>query len=390
MDDARFAARVRSLAAADAQTFTALAAVAGLNPRRDFRHADLSGVDLRNEDLRDYDFTNASFRGARILGAQFNDTVKRSQLKDAAATVRGLTLLIGEPLLSDMSRIGDVVAPHFALPHTLITAIRQVDADRERRQRESGAYIGDSSDVVRRRLSGPFRTYLKTLPARAPALILFEPEGDFDFDTLNVVIANLRRAKREPFIFLFPQWMDREPSGSALVRARLADLPEAIRMNMATSTSGRRIGFYKGASQSLSQLQRSKEKVLGFLSALSWSLLMTFPPPAPFVSGADADMGEVWLQDGVRMGRETLPEAIDRALAMDDGGYRAERRVVFMRSDAFDRPDAEALARRGRPGQRWDLASFPVRAGFEAQFYILSGPAHSSVWEVVRLIGSKP
>lgn len=389
MDDKTFAARVRALAASDGQSFSALTALAGLNPRRDFRQADLSGVDLRGEDLRAFDFTNASFRGAQVLGARFNDTVKASQLQAAAATVRGLVVLVGQSLLTDLSRISDAVAPFFALPHPLMTAIRQVDADRERRQERSGAYIGDSSDLVRRRLSSPFRTYLKTLPARAPVLILFEPEGDFDFDTLNVVIDQVRRSKREPFVFMFPQWMEREAPGIAIVRARLAEFPASIRMNLAETPSFVRvIRQYPDRSASTSQLQRSKDRILGFLSALSWSLLMTFPRPGS--AAFEFSDGEVWLQDGLRTGRESLVQAVDRVLEAYSGGYRAERRVVFMRSDAFERGDAEALAVRSQSRVRWDLASFPVRAGFDAHFYILSGPAESSIWEAVRLIGSKP
>jgi hypothetical protein len=79
-----------------------------------------------------------------------------------------------------------------------------------------------------------------------------------------------------------------------------------------------------------------------------------------------------------------------RGIAGRSRQYRAERRIIFLRSDAYAQPDAEALARRRTHGQGWDLATFPVRAGFEAHFYILSGPAQSSIWEAIRLIGSKP
>ncbi|MDH6263421.1 pentapeptide repeat-containing protein [Bradyrhizobium sp. BR13661] len=36
----------------------------GLNPARDFKHADLSDVDFSNSDLRGFDFTGADLRGA--------------------------------------------------------------------------------------------------------------------------------------------------------------------------------------------------------------------------------------------------------------------------------------------------------------------------------------
>jgi Pentapeptide repeats (8 copies) len=65
---------------ADASEFVKLVKIAGLNPSRDFRFTNLSGVNFSGSDLAGFDFTGASiegasFVGARISGARFDDVV---------------------------------------------------------------------------------------------------------------------------------------------------------------------------------------------------------------------------------------------------------------------------------------------------------------------------
>jgi uncharacterized protein YjbI with pentapeptide repeats len=62
---------------ADTDNFNALVQIAGLDPARDFRFADLSGTNMTDCDLRSFDFCNAVFRdvivqGARIAGTNFS------------------------------------------------------------------------------------------------------------------------------------------------------------------------------------------------------------------------------------------------------------------------------------------------------------------------------
>jgi hypothetical protein len=58
-----------ALRRADGATFTELMEIAGLDPKRDLRDADLSGVDFAGCDLRGYDFSGAVLTGASFRGA---------------------------------------------------------------------------------------------------------------------------------------------------------------------------------------------------------------------------------------------------------------------------------------------------------------------------------
>lgn len=69
---------VRALREASASDFATLVALAGLDPSRDFRHANLRGVDFGAADLAGFDFTGADLTGADMsraskAGAVFGD-----------------------------------------------------------------------------------------------------------------------------------------------------------------------------------------------------------------------------------------------------------------------------------------------------------------------------
>jgi formylglycine-generating enzyme required for sulfatase activity len=72
-----WAGAARAVRLADSDNFVDLTMIAGLNPKRDLRFADWTGVDFRDCDLRGFDFTGArlhgcSFSGAKITGACFD------------------------------------------------------------------------------------------------------------------------------------------------------------------------------------------------------------------------------------------------------------------------------------------------------------------------------
>src|SRR4051794_17717534 len=72
-------ATIRSIRHSEQKDFMTLARIAGLNPKSDFRHANLSGIDFGSADLKGFDFTGADLRGAdlryaSIDGAIFTDT----------------------------------------------------------------------------------------------------------------------------------------------------------------------------------------------------------------------------------------------------------------------------------------------------------------------------
>jgi hypothetical protein len=77
-DEQKGVVRALREASASASDFATLVALAGLDPSRDFRHANLRGVDFGAADLAGFDFTGADLTGAdmsraRTAGAVFGD-----------------------------------------------------------------------------------------------------------------------------------------------------------------------------------------------------------------------------------------------------------------------------------------------------------------------------
>jgi uncharacterized protein YjbI with pentapeptide repeats len=58
----------------DSENFNDLTALAGFDPKKDFRYADLSYVDFSGSDLRNHDFTGADLRGAVGVGVRWDDS----------------------------------------------------------------------------------------------------------------------------------------------------------------------------------------------------------------------------------------------------------------------------------------------------------------------------
>lgn len=84
------AALIEAVGRAETDDFVALMKVAALDPGRDLRFCDWSGVDFSGCDLRRFDFTGANlmgcrFQGARIVGARFEAAqVENTALRAAA------------------------------------------------------------------------------------------------------------------------------------------------------------------------------------------------------------------------------------------------------------------------------------------------------------------
>lgn len=70
------AARIlRHLLEADGASFATLVSIAGLDPRRDFRGANLSGVLFEGSDVTGYDFSDADLTDASFVGAFGSDVI---------------------------------------------------------------------------------------------------------------------------------------------------------------------------------------------------------------------------------------------------------------------------------------------------------------------------
>lgn len=64
-----FAAQAAKVLSSDADDFTSLVHAAGLDPKTDFRRANLSGVDFAGADLKNFDFQGADLSNSNMSGA---------------------------------------------------------------------------------------------------------------------------------------------------------------------------------------------------------------------------------------------------------------------------------------------------------------------------------
>lgn len=86
------AALTRVDAAPTSATFNDLVKVAGLDPARDFRFADLTGCDFRGCNLRGFDFTGARLHGARFDGALVGPGPDDNGVESSGAILRQVEL----------------------------------------------------------------------------------------------------------------------------------------------------------------------------------------------------------------------------------------------------------------------------------------------------------
>jgi hypothetical protein len=374
--DAIFAAQVRAVARADNVGFSELVRLSGLNPRNDFRYADLSGVDLRGQDLRAFDLSHAVLDSARILGAQFNRTVSRTQLRRANRKARAMAVLVGEHLLADEAVIRQRLGYEVYVPQGLNEALRRSDRDRERRLQRTGAFIGDNSDLVRRRLAQAMRI---ATPSHGVSFVIAEPETDFDFDALGAVVGALERRSLRSFVFLLPHLMAAEGRGEELVRARVRTLVPENLVNFSTPIE-RRGAQIKNPARLAHQALADLSNTLDFLLALSSSTPVAGTGAHRSHEGVDS---HPWLVRGVRRQRENFATTIVRAVEEAQPKSLSGRQVrgVLLRQDVVDADlPSRVAAAFGAAGGGVDIAVYPRREGDDAQFYVLSGSASSNIW----------
>ncbi|WP_395671208.1 pentapeptide repeat-containing protein [Phenylobacterium sp.] len=376
--EAVFASQVRALAGADNPTFADAVRLSGLDPRYDFRHADLSGVDLRGQDLSAFDLSHAVLDYARVLGTRFNRTVSRKQLRRAIRTARAMAVLVGEHLLDDEALIAQRLGVEVYVPRGLNEALRRSERDRERRLQRTGAFIGDNSDLVRRRLAQAMKV---ATPAHGVSFVIAEPETDFDFDALGAVTNALERRSLRPFVFLLPHLMATEASGLGVVRARVRGFNADNLINFAAPEVDRSQGQVRNPARLAQQSLADLAKTLDFLLALSAATMV-------FRTGGLRgrilhEEGHPWLVRGARRGHENLATTIIRAVeeAQPRGGYGHLRRGVLLREDVMD-PDlpTRIAGGFGARAAAVEVGTFPRREDDDFHFYALSGPPRSNVW----------
>lgn len=381
MSDAILATRLRAVAACDSTSFVELVKLSGLKPNRDFRHADLSYADLRGQDMSAFDLSHADLTGALLLGATFNATVTLQQRAAAINGARAVVIPIGEALLQDQDRLTTFFGDQVFVPAKVCKALRQLAQDPDRRLRRLGLYLGDGTDLARRRLSKPFRAIAPTLRASGACYILLEAKTDLDFDALRVIQGYLRRDGVKTIILALPT---AEAAGQ-LAATRLRSLPAETWIGMEKPSSGRRVRLYSLPPQSLTHLQRMREKTAGLVWAVANSLpRVEDQVRRPGYSYALATS----VVDGARRGTEPLDRAMVRDVAASSPGGddvpSTGRRHLLVREDLFSNDVATRLnANLGDQYTPCSIATFPVRSGFDPEYYVISAPRDNDVWKTL-------
>lgn len=383
MNDELFARRLHGLAKLESGAFTDLVRVSGLDVRSDFVEADLSGTDLRNQDLTSFDFTRARFDRALITGALFNGTVRPEQLAEAIHDLEFAVIPIGERLLAMHAQLVTFMGAKAFVPRGVREALLQLAEDPDRRRRRMGAFVGDNSDLVHRRLSKPFRAMNHTLRAAGRCLVLFEPTSDLDFDALEWVLRSLKRSNIASFVFIFPQAMNDD---FGVYERRMRSMPSEDSLVFEGRAAHWKSGFVNKESRQFSQLERAHELAVGFAWAAANGKLID--PPSPSLrartrwrSGAHPDFD---IGDGRRAEREALSKAVLRELGSRKDVAAIARVCILVREDLYtDDEAAKIRAAFGAPNAQFAMATYPDRYNLEVEFYLAIGAHQSPAWAVL-------
>jgi hypothetical protein len=235
-----------------------------------------------------------------------------------------------------------------------------------------GAFLHDSTDLARRRLSGPFKDHTRTLVHSDSAIVLFEPESIFDFDTLSVAVRYFSHRSIRPIVFVVDNLLDGDGVSASLVRSRLEELP---RDSLTT--------FNDAEGVSTPSLAAARDRIIRFLRLASSSILLTTRVGASVESSFDEAKG-VTIIEGKLGGRRALVSAIQSELP--DFMDRARRRShVLLREELRDRAVAEQLLKSLQSlGGRSSLATFKGQAKSLPDYYVVTGPSSSPLWNFLE------
>ena len=375
---------IQNLAATRTRRFTELVRLTPLDPARDFRFADLSGVDLRGEDLSSFDLSFATFDGARTIGAKFDSRrVSRRRLSRSNRTARAIVILVGEALLAEESYVDSELGLDAFMPKELNEAFRQAVRDTERRRQRTGIHFGDNSDLVRKRLPREMRRAREDV--LDPSIVLVEPGSDFDFDVLTATLATLERQRSRPVVMLLPRLMSNEPNGEAILRARTRALDSANTISIAGTSPGP----VRDAARLVSYATADRAAALGFITALTSANVLS---QQTFRQEYKEEVDRLELDRASRQHGEDLGSAVQRldaARRLSANTARgARRRLVLIREDAFTSDDPSRIATSvRRDTSELQVATFPRRAEEQVELYSVAGPRRSHIWSSVARHG---
>lgn len=377
--EAVFASQLRNVASSKSDCFAELVELAGLDPKRDFRNADLSGADLRGQDLSAFDLSYANLTGALIVGAKFGASVSRRQKRTAVETARAMVLLVGDHILEDEAYISQTLGLDIFMPTELNEAYRHSVRDSERRRRKTGNFVGDNSDLIRRRLHRAINTARSSVDG--VSIIVFEPTSDFDFDALGVTIRALERREQRPLVIFLPQKMCLEENGRRIVKARVGSLDSANLLNFSLGAEAL-LGPVKSNSRLHAKVLADRAIALGFVSALSTSKVVAkFASKVAYLNTrAPLKLVHGRLRRGEDAGSAIYQTILDRAEWEDDSRVC---RTILISEKLFSPALVQRLASRFFSSRELTFGIFPKRGNEQSDFYCYTGPNKSNIWHAL-------
>ncbi len=382
MNDLLFSRRLQAISSLESESFADLVRASGMDPRYDFVQADLSGTDLRNEDLTAFDFSHANFDRAQIAGALFNKTVRTQQLTRAICDLNLAVIPIGVRFLALHDQITRFLGNKIYLSRAIRDALAQLADDPDRRLRRTGAFVGDHSDLVRRRLSRPFREAAHTFQAASRCLIMFEPDSELDFDILDWTLKTLERARVPAYVFAFPHTLD--DKFGMFTRRMGAVLPERF-VTFEGTAAHWRSGFAEKDSRQFSLLERARELALGFTWAAAHATLVRPSSTGQYrIRPSGRDGVRFDIGDGRRNAGEPLSEAVIREAGKQGVYGGSQRGLLLIRDDILStEDDTTALRTLGKVTGPLNIATYPMREKMEAEFYLAYGGLEAIAWDVI-------
>lgn len=372
------ASALREVAVARVDSFTDLARRSGLNPRTDFRNANLTGADLRHEDLRDFDFSRATFQDAKVYGAKFNGSVRRAQLKDANDRIRALVLPVGEHLEEISSSISGMLSLDFEVPTETSEAIRRTGKLRERAF-EGGAFHSDNSPLIKRHLAKHLRH--STATARKTNLVVFiaQPQTDFDFDMLGVAQRAFRSAGTPVFTFVFTAALNSGSASARLVERRMVEAGQSKTDFMLIDDGG---VITKRAPSSEWKDGKTFRGLVSFLNLVPTAKRVT-TNSAKLATKAGADANATLLSGEVAAS-ESLTETIRQKMSMAGVSVwrNSPRFHLLLAREKFNYPDAQKIYEHLSSNNSCDVSLFDSLDG-RSNFYLVAAAPRSSIWRLL-------
>lgn len=380
---------LQELAAIDGEAvgFAEMVRRAGLDPKRDFRQANMSGADLRGQDLRGFDFRHATFDGAKILGASFDPKLTQRQRASATRDGRAISMFIGHQLEAAHGQFRAAMSRSIVTPALMNEALRNVGREREQHYGAGGVFLSDGRRAVSRLMSNAFRHAEAAIKDSSVTVIFFEPTTDFDFDTLAVVQSRVKRAGGRHFTFVFPSFMDGDAG------RRLFD----VRAKTAFDPPANAVVFQQGATHPLRQRaaqeanSRSLQFVVEWLNALETAMCIYGSGRVRSVYG-DSDHFANFLSGVVPKSgslvnalRAAEPELNPRRQTIFSGP-----RALFITKEMAKQMDVRAVEGMIASGEGGLLSIYTYDAHPSAfgKFFMISAQSASSIWNLIEATGN--